>query len=108
MTLDERTAGGREIRERIDRYLGESGLASRNARVVPLTGDAWDRRSFRVLIDDGDSVVLALHTGPVDLAPLPFAIVAHLLHQVPLPVPSILGHSTANGILGLQDLGDVT
>ena len=46
--------------------------------------------------------------GPIDFATLPFANVARLLQQVPLPVPAILGHSDALGILALQDLGDVT
>ena len=36
------------------------------------------------------------------------ASVADLLQQVPLPVPAMLGHSDALGILALQDLGDVT
>jgi aminoglycoside/choline kinase family phosphotransferase len=106
--MEERTTEGGELRERINRYLRESGLAARDPRVVPLTGDASDRRYFRVLLADGESIVLALHAGPIEFATLPFANVAELLQQMPLPVPSILGHSDENGILGLQDLGDVT
>ena len=30
------------------------------------------------------------------------------MQQIPLPVPAILGHSDALGIVALQDLGDVT
>jgi hypothetical protein len=97
-----------QCRERIDRYLQQSGLAGRDARVVPLTGDASDRRYFRVMPADGPSFVFALHAGPIDFATLPFAHVARLLQQVPLPVPSVLGHSDELGILALQDLGDVT
>jgi len=97
-----------QLRERIDRYLQQSGLTPRDARVVPLTGDASDRRYFRVMPPDGPSFVLALHAGPIDFATLPFANVARLLQQVPLPVPSVLGHSDELGILALQDLGDVT
>src|SRR5262245_8832607 len=93
---------------RIDRYLNQSGLSVRNPRVLPLTGDASDRRYFRVLLDDGLSVVLALHAGPIEFRTLPFANVADLLQQMRLPVPSILGHSDLDGILALQDLGDVT
>ena len=52
--------------------------------------------------------MLALHAGAIDFASLPFANVARLLQQVPLPVPAILGHSDALGIVALQDLGDVT
>jgi aminoglycoside/choline kinase family phosphotransferase len=104
--MDERYSD--ELGERIDRYLTESGLSARHPRVVPLTGDASDRRYFRVLLDEGESIVLALHAGPIDFQTLPFANVAELLHQMRLPVPAILGHSDANGVLALQDLGDVT
>ncbi len=105
---DQRTAGDAQLRDRIDRYLHGSGLAGRNARVVPLTGDASDRRYFRIIPADGPSIVLALHAGPLDFATLPFAGVAHLLRLIPLPVPDVLDHSNELGILALQDLGDVT
>ena len=104
--MDERTAESHI--DRIDRYLTASGLAVRHPRILPLTGDASDRRYFRVLLDDGRSIVLALHAGPIEFQTLPFANVADLLEQMRLPVPSILGHSDADGILALQDLGDVT
>lgn len=97
-----------EVKQRIDHYLRESGLAACGARVVPLTGDASARRYFRVICGDGASIVLALHAGPIDFASLPFANVAELLRRVPLPVPSVLGHSDAIGVVALQDLGDVT
>ena len=105
---DQRTADGLQLRDRIDRYLQDSGLAGRNARVVPLTGDASDRKYFRIISADGPPIVLALHAGPIDFATLPFANVGALLQQIPLPVPGILGHSDALGIVALQDLGDVT
>jgi aminoglycoside/choline kinase family phosphotransferase len=106
MTMtDKRSPDG--ARDRLDRYLAETGAVP-TARIVPLTGDASDRRYFRVLSPEGGSTVLALHAGPIDFAALPFANVARLLEQVPLPVPSILGHSDALGIVALQDLGDVT
>ena len=105
---DQRTADGRQLRERIDRFLDESTLAGRDARVVPLTGDASDRKYFRIIPADGPSIVLALHAGPIDFASLPFANVGELLHRIPLPVPGILGHSDPLGIVALQDLGDVT
>jgi aminoglycoside/choline kinase family phosphotransferase len=104
---DEQPAG-RDLHERIDCYLRESGLCGDNPRVVPLTGDASDRRYFRIIPADGASIVLALHAGPIDFASLPFANVAELLQQVPLPVPGIIGHADELGILALQDLGDVT
>jgi aminoglycoside/choline kinase family phosphotransferase len=106
--MDQRTKDATDLRARIDRYLEASGLARRAPKIVPLTGDASDRRYFRVLLSDGGSIVLALHAGPIDFATLPFANVAGLLHQVPLPVPRILGHSNEDGLIALEDLGDVT
>jgi aminoglycoside/choline kinase family phosphotransferase len=105
---EQRTAEGLDLRERIDRFLGESGLAGANSRVVPLTGDASDRKYFRIIPTDGPPLVLALHAAAIDFATLPFARVETLLQQIPLPVPEILGHSDELGILALQDLGDVT
>ena len=93
---------------RIEQFLRESGLAGAGARVVPLTGDASDRKYFRIIAGDGTAFVLALHAGAIDFSTLPFANVAELLRQVPLPVPAVLGHSDALGIIALQDLGDVT
>lgn len=103
---DQRTADG--IRDRIDRYLDESAMGGPKPRVVPLTGDASDRKYFRIIPADGSSIVLALHAGPIEFATLPFANVGTLLQRIPLPVPAILGHSDELGIVALQDLGDVT
>ena len=99
---------GTDLHDRIDRYLRENGLDAAGTKVVPLTGDASDRRYFRVIGPEGPSIVLALHAEPIDFASLPFANVAGLLRQLPLPVPALLGHSDPLGILALEDLGDVT
>jgi aminoglycoside/choline kinase family phosphotransferase len=93
---------------RIEQYLHASGLAGRDPRIVPLTGDASDRQYFRLLFPESESMVLALHAGPIEFASLPFANVAELLHTIPLPVPAILGHSDVSGVIVLEDLGDVT
>jgi len=106
--MDQRTADGLQLRDRITRYLRESGLAHDRSRVVPLTGDASDRKYFRIIQRDGPGFVLALHAGPIEFATMPFANVADLLQQMSLPVPVLLGHSDELGILALQDLGDVT
>jgi aminoglycoside/choline kinase family phosphotransferase len=93
---------------RIDQYLAEQQLTDMTTKVLPLTGDASDRRYFRVLLRDGDSIVLALHAGAIDFDNLPFVKVSKLMAAVPLPVPRILHHSNPLGIIGQQDLGDVT
>ena len=93
---------------RINQYLTESGLAARQSKVVPLTGDASTRRYFRVIPGDGPSIVLALHDSAIDFATLPFVAVARLFARMPLSVPEVLDHSDALGILALAALGDVT
>jgi hypothetical protein len=93
---------------RLEQYLAEQGLAAQTVKVMPLTGDASDRRYFRVLLRNAKPIVLALHQGPIDFNTMPFVAVARLLAEVPLPVPKILHHSDALGVLGLEDLGDVT
>src|SRR5262245_48872381 len=95
-------------RQRIDRYLTVSGLSQRSPRVLPLTGDASDRRYYRLIFDDGQTAVAAVHAGPIEYATLPFANVATLMEAIPLPVPNIIGHSDPDGVLMLKDLGDVT
>src|SRR6185295_11820101 len=102
--MPDTTTNGLDIRDRIDRYLHESGLAGKDVRVVPLTGDASDRKYFRIIPAQGQSIVLALHAGPIVFAELPFANVGELLQQIGLPVPTILGHSDELGILALRDL----
>jgi aminoglycoside/choline kinase family phosphotransferase len=106
--MERRTPDGADVRARIDDYLASTGLDTAGAKVVPLTGDASDRRYFRVLLRDEPPQVLAVHPGAIDFESLPFVNVAHLLLRMPVPVPKILGHSDELGIIALQDLGDVT
>src|SRR6186713_282693 len=97
-----------DTRERIQGYLNRSGLAAGNPRVVPLTGDASDRRYFRILLPDAPSIVLALNSAPFDVRTLPFVNVATLMARMPVPIPAVIGHADDLGVLALQDLGDVT
>ena len=86
-------------RERIDAYLERRDLARQSPRVVPLTGDASDRRYYRVLLPDAPSIVLSLYAAPFDLDTLSFANVARLLEQMPVPIPTVLGHAGDLGVL---------
>ena len=99
---------GAAQRERIAGYLQRSGLASRAPRIVPLTGDASDRRYYRVLMTDSPSLVLSLYAAPFNFESLTFVNVARLLSQMPVPIPQVVGHADDLGVLALQDLGDVT
>jgi len=87
-------------------YLDRQSLA--DARVVPLTGDASDRRYLRVLPAGDAPFVLAVHAEPFAFEALPFVNVTALFAAMPVPVPRILGHAGDLGILALEDLGDVT
>jgi aminoglycoside/choline kinase family phosphotransferase len=93
---------------RLQQYLALHGLTARVTTVMPLTGDASDRRYFRVLMKGEKPIVLALHQGPIEFEKMPFVAIARLLRQMPVPVPAILHHSNELGVLGLEDLGDVT
>ena len=97
-----------DANERIGAYLASTPFGLRRPRVVPLTGDASDRRYFRVFLEGDDSLVLALHTGPIAFDTMPFATMAALLERMAVPAPRVLGHSDSLGIIALQDLGDVT
>lgn len=87
-------------------YLERSGHAG--SRVVPLTGDASDRRYVRVIAGDGARSVLAVYGAAFTYATLPFVNVSELLARMPVPVPAILSHADDLGILELEDLGDLT
>jgi aminoglycoside/choline kinase family phosphotransferase len=106
MATERRTTDGSDVRARIDRFLQDNGVA--DARVVPLTSDASDRRYFRILVRDEPSQVLAVHPAAIEFERMAFVNVARLFSAIPVPVPQILGHSDALGIIALQDLGDVT
>jgi aminoglycoside/choline kinase family phosphotransferase len=92
----------------IHAYLSRTGLSVGDALVVPLTGDASDRRYFRLIRRGHPSVVLALNAAPFDPSTLPFVNVADLLARVPVPIPAILDEAGDLGLLVQRDLGDVT
>jgi aminoglycoside/choline kinase family phosphotransferase len=106
--MDRRQPEPDDTRDRIQGYLDRSGLSAGKPRVVPLTGDASDRRYFRILLPDAPTIVLALNSAPFDVTKLPFVNVATLMAKMPVPIPAVLGHADDLGILALQDLGDVT
>ena len=80
----------------------------RDARVVALTGDASDRRYYRIITKQQEPFVLAAYSAPFDAETLPFVNTAALFAAMPVPVPRILGSAADVGVLALEDLGDVT
>jgi aminoglycoside/choline kinase family phosphotransferase len=108
VTNDQRQPGMRDARERLESYLTQRGLKRETVAIVPLTGDASDRKYFRVVRRAAPAIVLAVNPEAFDVATLPFARVSALLAAMPVPVPEILDHAGDLGVLSLQDLGDVT
>ena len=95
-------------RDRVNQFLKQSQLAEVDAPIVPLTGDASNRRYVRVIPRSGESFVLALYSKSFRSETLSFIEVASLLEQMEVSVPTVLEHATDLGVLALQDLGDVT
>jgi N-acetylmuramate 1-kinase len=87
-------------------YLDRQSISS--ARVVPLTGDASDRRYFRIIPPASDSFVVSVYGSPFEAGSLPFVNVARLFAEMPVPVPKVVGAAPDLGVLALDDLGDVT
>jgi aminoglycoside/choline kinase family phosphotransferase len=94
--------------ERAQQYLEASGLRARGARALPLTGDASDRRYFRVIVPDAPTLVLSVYARPFEFETLPFVVAARLFDRMPVPIPRILDHDDALGVIVIEDLGDVT
>jgi len=104
--MERRTEEGSRVRLCVQGYLARTRQS--DARVVPLTGDASDRRYFRVQPVAGEPFVMAVHAEPFDVKKLPFLNVADLFATMGVPVPAVLGHAADLGVLALEDLGDVT
>ena len=92
---------------RVERFLDERGRRA-GAAIQPLTGDASDRRYYRISHPRHGAEVCAVYPGPIEFASMPFANVARLLNAMPVPVPQVRAHSDPLGIVALEDLGDVT
>ena len=81
---------------------GRAAASSRSPAMLPIGATSGSTSRIDA------SIVLALHAGPIDVDTLPFVSVARLMREIPLPVPAILHGSNELGVLGLEDLGDVT
>ncbi len=79
-----------------------------DARVEALTGDASDRRFFRLRPPGLSPMILMLHADPFDLDSMPFFLHARFFHDLGAPVPQIIASYPGEGILLVQDLGDET
>ena len=83
------------------------GTDAEAIRVTALFGDASTRRYFR-LEGPGGSEVASLYPEPFSPDELPFLSVRALLADFGLPVPRVVDHDGARGIVVQTDLGDAT
>ena len=95
------------IDQRVGDYLQRQRLTSHVKRVVSLTGDASDRRYVRVLLDDRPRSCWPCTRSPSTTPRCP-SCASRTLRASAGAVPELLHHDDALGIIGLQDLGDVT
>jgi aminoglycoside/choline kinase family phosphotransferase len=95
-----------ELPPAVSRYLART--ADAGARAVPLSGDASDRRYFRVGRPGGATYVLAVYGAAFDPASQPFVSAAALFARMPVAVPRVLDVAGDLGVIALEDLGDVT
>ncbi len=84
-----------------------SALSSTEVEVIPLAGDASARRYFRV-VKDQTSWVLMVWEPFVDDDNYPFLSVLNHFKRNGVLVPEIVAKSPAQGLVLLEDLGDLT
>jgi len=85
---------------------------SPNLQLVPLQGDASDRRYYRLLfptpVEGTASLVVMRLAHPYTAGELPFVNIQRYLALKGIPVPAIVCDAAAHGLIVLEDLGDVT
>jgi N-acetylmuramate 1-kinase len=81
-------------------------------QVIPLLGDASDRRYYRVLVatpvDGIASLILMRLAEPHTAGELPFVNIQRYLSSKGIPVPRLFCDASQHGFVLLEDLGDVT
>jgi len=87
----------------VETFLAESGWAG--AEIEPLPGDASFRRYFRVRRSNGTAMLM--HAPPPREDPEPFLRAAKWLDANGLRAPRILAEAPLQGLVLLQDFGEV-
>lgn len=81
-------------------------------RLIPLLGDASDRRYYRLLLaapaEGITSMVLMRLAQPYTDGELPFVNIQRYLEAKEIPVPRIFCHDAVRGFVLLEDLGNMT
>jgi len=84
----------------------KTSLTTDNFKIFPLAGDASSRSYFRVVNNDSSYILMSWQPFTPD--DYPFLTVAKLFKDNGVNVPKIIGESGRDGLLLLEDLGDLT
>ena len=84
----------------------EKALKNSSFKILPLAGDASTRKYYRVVLDNTSWVLMSW--DPFDPIKYPFTSVLEHFHQSHVHVPQIVAMSPTDGLVLLEDLGDLT
>lgn len=86
------------------------GFLSKNLKgdfkIFPLAGDASNRRYYRVVVENSSWVLMRWE--PFDPNNYPFLSVLNHFHKNGVNVPKVIAQSPSDGLVLLEDLGDLT
>lgn len=91
--------------EALTPFLSRS-LSTSNFKVLPLAGDASNRRYYRVVIDDKSWVLMRWE--PFHPEKYPFLSVLNHFAKFNVHVPQVVSMAPEEGLMLLEDLGDLT
>ncbi len=86
----------------------EKSLGSKDLEILPLAGDASQRRYYRVVHAATDTWVLMQWEPFEDSTNYPFLSVQNLFLTSNIQVPEVIDISPGEGLILLEDLGDLT
>lgn len=99
--------------ELIDRLSQQDVAHPEAVEIQPLTGDASTRRYFRLILNDPTkqnipSTLMAMQLDEPEEGEMDWLLIQAYLADLNLPVPRIYDYSQRDGLLIIEDLGDVT
>ncbi len=98
----------------LKKRLTEQGVARPGkVEIQPLSGDASNRRYFRLTLDgpienQGLHSLMAMQLDQPQEGEMDWLLIQAYLAELKLPVPKVYDYSPEDGILILEDLGDLT
>ena len=93
------------VEPHVEKFVSRA-LSQDSIKILPLAGDASNRKYYRI-VHDQDSWVLMLWE-PYDPENYPFLSVLNHLAKNGVNVPRVIAESPAEGLVLLEDLGDLT